>query len=558
VCDALLAAAQDDAFKQGLQARSDKKWADVVRHMQNALKADAQESTRKVGSRLGVGGTEYLPHFFLGEAYYNQQDCGGAVTEWSISEQQGAIKIKPEFLGTIKSGSQACAAKGVLLAADYNPLYQSTSKVYADAAALGKRISDIGTTNRDVWRPEVDEQFARAKKELEASFARLNAGQRSRLAVDFNEAKAGSERATAILRPLETSLNTAVEALNSVQRQTKDVEQTLASADTADQTLETLKDSLTEPMQAARKTGKQQLAQARDRLVAGQKTQNPAAVADALKYAQSASTTLTQILDQVQKAARGVFEQQLGDAIRVADEAFARVSGAMSILDGRIAQKPDIASPKLTADRAAYVKQVDGLRRKFERARKAEDLSGLAETTRLTLEAQNGVTGLITAFGPITLRERGVHESLEEGVRLYLNGEYQQGAQRARATDRTNRRAAAGARACRPRRGSVCAVRAIGRVQRAAAHRRVGRDRSDEAVECVLPAESPGVFAQVPQPLSDRAVASRACHGPCRGPCLANPVRAKSEHRGGLSRLSLRLAHRRGWPRNPYRDRASR
>ena len=52
-----LAAAQDDAFKQGLQARSDKKWADVVRHMQNALKADAQESTRKVGSRLGVGGT---------------------------------------------------------------------------------------------------------------------------------------------------------------------------------------------------------------------------------------------------------------------------------------------------------------------------------------------------------------------------------------------------------------------------------------------------------------------------------------------------------------------
>jgi hypothetical protein len=421
-----LATAQDDAFKLGLQARGDKKWAEVVRHMQTALKADAQESTRKVGSRLGVGGTEYLPHFFLGEAYYNQQDCGGAVTEWSISEQQGAVKSKPEFLGTIKTGSQACAAKGVLLAVDYTSLYQSTSKVYADAAALGKRISDIGTTNRDVWRPEVDEQFARAKKELETSWARLNAGQRSRLAVDFNEAKAASERATAILRPLETSLNTAVEAVNTVQRQTKDVEQLLASADTADQTLETLKDSLTEPMQSARKTGKQQLAQARDRLAAGQKTQNPTAVADALKYAQSASTTLTQILDQVQKAARGVFEQQLGDAIRAADEAFARVSGAMSILDRRIAQKPDIASPKLTSDRAAYVKQVDALRRRFERARKAEDVSGLAETTRLTLEAQNGLTGLVTAFGPITLRERGVHESLEEGVRLYLNGEYQQ------------------------------------------------------------------------------------------------------------------------------------
>jgi len=421
-----LAAAQDDAFKQGLQARGDKKWADVVRHMQNAVKADAQESTRKVGSRLGVGGTEYLPHFFLGEAYYNQQDCGGAVTEWSISEQQGAVKTKSEFLGAIRAGYQTCAAKGVLLAADYNPLYQSTNKVYADAAALSKRLSDIGTTNREVWRPEVDEQFARAKKELEASFARLTAGQRSRLAVDFNEAKAASERATAILRPLETSLNTALEALNSVQRQAKDVEQILTAADTTDQTLETLKDSLTEPMQAARKTGKQQLAQARDRLAAGQKTQNATAVGDALKYAQSASTTLTQVLDQVQKAARGVLEQQLGDAIRVADDAFARVSGAMSLLDRRIAEKPDVVNPKLTADRAAYVKQVDTLRRRFERARKAEDLAALAETTRLTLETQKGLTGLITTFGPITLRERGVHESLEEGARLYLNGEYQQ------------------------------------------------------------------------------------------------------------------------------------
>jgi hypothetical protein len=421
-----LATAQDEAFRRGLSARGDNKWADVVRHMQNALKADAQESARKVGSRLGVGGTEYLPHFFLGEAYYNQQDCGNAVTEWLISEQQGAIKSKPEFLGMIRAGYQACAAKGVLLAADYNALNQSTTKVYSDAAALSKRISDIGAAYRDVWRPDVDEQFGRAKKELDASFAKLNAAQRSRLAADFNESKAASERATAILRPLETSLNTAVETVTSVQQQGKDVEDILAAADITDQTIETLKASLSEHMQGARKAGKQQLAQARDRLAAGQKTHNPAAVADALKYAQSGSTALTQILEQVQKAARGVLEQQLGDAIRVADEAFARVSSAMSILDRRIAQKPEIATPKLTADRAAYVKQVDGLRRRFERARKAEDLAGLTEATRLAAEAQNGLNGLITASGPITLRERGVHESLEEGVRLFLNGDYQQ------------------------------------------------------------------------------------------------------------------------------------
>jgi hypothetical protein len=423
-----LATAQDknEAFRRGLSARGDRKWADVVRHMQDALKEDAQESTRKVGALVGLGGTEYLPHYFLGEAYYNLQDCGGAVNEWLISEQQGAVKSKPEFLGLIRKGTQACAGKGVLLAADYNTRYQSTRQDYTDAAALGKRVSDLGATQRELWKPDVDEQFGRARKELEASLNRLNAGQRSRLAADFNESKAASDRAISILRPLETSLNAAVAALGAVQRQSQEIEQVLAAAETADQALEKIKASLTEPMQAARTAGKQQVAQARDKLAAGQKTQNPTALGEALKYAQSGSTALTQVLDQVQKLARGAFEQQFGDAIRAADEAFARVSAAMSMLDRRVAQKPDIAAPKLMADRAALVKQVDALRRRFERARSGENLASLTETTRLALDAQNGLTGLITAFGPITLRDRGVHASLEEGVRLFLSGEYQQ------------------------------------------------------------------------------------------------------------------------------------
>src|SRR5262245_51943053 len=109
------AAAQDDAFKQGLEARRDRKWADVMRHMQNAVKADGQESNRKVRSGfLGVNGMEYLPHYFLGEAYFNSSDCASAVTEWSISEQQPAIKSRPDFLALMRKNLQACAAKGVL------------------------------------------------------------------------------------------------------------------------------------------------------------------------------------------------------------------------------------------------------------------------------------------------------------------------------------------------------------------------------------------------------------------------------------------------------------
>ena len=61
-----------------------------------------------------------------------------------------------------------------------------------------------------------------------------------------------------------------------------------------------------------------------------------------------------------------------------------------------------------------------------------------ARRARLTLEAQNGVTGLVAAFGPITLREqRRAPNHWKRAVRSYLNGEYRAGAQRARAADRT-------------------------------------------------------------------------------------------------------------------------
>jgi hypothetical protein len=422
----LSAAAQDDAFKQGMQARGDKKWVDVVRHMQSAVKSDAQESTRKVRSGfLGVNGQEYLPHFFLGEAYFNLQDCGAAVSELSISEQQPAIKSRPDLQGAMRRYLQQCAAKGVLLAADFTPLYQSTLRVYTDAAAFAKKVTELGSTHKDVWRADSEEQYGRAKKELETSLAKLNAGQRTRLSSDFTDSKNAAERAMTILRPLESSLTSAVDTLASVQRQIKEVEGLLTGADSTNELIESVKGALTDPMQASRKNGREQIAQARDRLAAGQKTQNPATVAEALKYAQTGSTLLTQVLEQAKKAARGAFEQQFAETIRLADESFARISAGITTLDRRASMKPDAVSPETTATRVTLEKQIDGLRRRFERARKSEDIASLTETVRLAGEAQLGLDTLIKSFGPLSLRDRGINESLEEGARLYLQGDYQ-------------------------------------------------------------------------------------------------------------------------------------
>ena len=420
-------AQQDDAFKQGLTARGDKKWPDVVRHMQNALKSDDKESTRKVRHGvLGVQSTEYMPYYFMGEAFFNMKDCGGAVTAWSLSEQQGAIKSNRDFVGTMQKGLKDCAARGVLLAAEYAPLYNSTRQAYTDASALAKKVSDLGTTHRDLWRAEAGDQYERANKELSTSLARLTAGQRTRLASDFNESKQATDRAVAILRPLEVSLNSAVEAVSSVARLSKEVEEAINGAEDANNAIEALKSSLTDPMQNARKSGREQLTQARERLAVGQKTQNPAAVGEALKYAQTASTSFTQVLEQLKKVERAAFEVRLGDSIRAVDEAFSRVSAASTALDRRSAQKPELVQAEMTNERAALDKKVDALRRRFERARKTEDLSSLAETARLALEAQAALDRLIQSFGPLTLRDRGVHEALEQGARLYLSGEYQQ------------------------------------------------------------------------------------------------------------------------------------
>ena len=214
-------------------------------------------------------------------------------------------------------------------------------------------------------------------------------------------------------------------------------------------------------MTASRKTGREQLAQAREKLSAAQETPNPATASDALKYAQSASATINQVLEQVKKLARGALEQQVGDAVKAADEAFSFVSASFATLDRRAAQTPGGVQPQVASARGSLEKQVDTLRRRFDRARRAGDLAGLAETTRQTLEAQSALDALIKSFGPLTLRDRGVHAALEEGVRLFLDGAYEKGTRRARSPGRPERYPAPAARASVPGRSALQTVRAI-------------------------------------------------------------------------------------------------
>jgi hypothetical protein len=423
-----LASAQDEAFKKGVQARGDKNWTEAARQLRSAIVSDGQESTRKVrGGIVGVfggGGVEYLPHYFLGEALKNQGDCSGAVTEWATSLDQKVVQSKAEFVALIRKGFQECGAKGVLVPGDFEAQLKVSRQAYIDANAYAKKIIDLGTSHRDQWLP-LSAQYDDPHKELKNASTRLNAAMKSRLVSDFAEVKAASDRAVAKLKPLEEALNTAIENLASIQQKIVDVQKAIDGAESADKAIDSVKATLTEPMAAIRKTGRDQLAQARTQLTAAQKTQNPATVSEALKYAQSATASFTQVGDQLRKIARTVLDQQLSEAVRVADEAFLAVSALMETMNRRAAQKPDKVTPEITSQRDALQKRVDAQRSRYDRARKAEDLPGLADVAKQTLEAQSALDQLIQAFGPLTLGDRGVHAALQEGTRLYFEGDYE-------------------------------------------------------------------------------------------------------------------------------------
>jgi hypothetical protein len=82
-------------------------------------------------------------------------------------------------------------------------------------------------------------------------------------------------------------------------------------------------------------------------------------------------------------------------------------------------------TPELAGERDAMQKQVLQLQRRFDRARKAEDLTAVQATIREISESLTRLDALIKSFGPVTLRDRGVVAALEDGARLFFHGEYQ-------------------------------------------------------------------------------------------------------------------------------------
>jgi hypothetical protein len=421
-----IAAAQDDAFRRGLDARGDRNWMTAATQMRAAIASDPKESSeRKVGGFLGLGSMEYLPYYFLGEALLSLGDCVGAVEAWSNSEQQGAVKARREFVANIAAGYKKCAASGVLPPPEYTALLASTRQVLTEATTLAERLSKLGQANLDAWRPEINEQYTRAAGELQVAQTRLLSGTRARSATDFNESRLATGRATTILRGLESTLNASIENVSFIRRQVREVDQLIAGAENGDRAIDTVKIELTPELAASRQNGRDLVARARERVRTAEKTQNAAMANEGLRAAQDATAVFTEVLEQATKLARAVVEREFGDVMAAATEAVSFLDTSFATLE-RLAVEKAPAAPDMTAKREAFLKRVSTIRRRFDTANKTQNVAGLRDAARLAVEARSELDTLIASFGPVTLRDRGVHEALEQGARLFFAGEHQQ------------------------------------------------------------------------------------------------------------------------------------
>jgi hypothetical protein len=424
------AQAEDDPFRRGLNARGDRKWQEAAQAMRQAIQINRTESTRKiqVGSRLNPFGrsTEYLPHYFLGEALKNAGDCSAAVTAFEVSEEQKVILGVPEYASLLRAGLKECASKGVLLRADYNQQVVTTDQIYNETFTTFQRVEKVRDTNQDVWRPDIQTDFERARGDIALAQKTLLKARQTRMVVDFAESRAISVRARDVLRPLEAKLNAAIGTRTLIVQQLAETQQVLAGVDNTSKELDSIKVALPPNLATARESARALVGRARERLGQAEKTENATTAGEALRLAHEASDAFTKVLEQVKKLERSDFDLRFQQVLAGATEQLSFAGTSLATLERIVAEKPGKMTPEMAGQREALVKEHSSLQRRFDNARRSENISGVQESMKLAVEARTRIDALIKMFGPATLKDRGVNGALEQGARHYLAGEYQQ------------------------------------------------------------------------------------------------------------------------------------
>ena len=183
-------------YREGIRALDRKNWAEVARRMRAAIagKNDSGELILIYGMRQ----EPYIPHYYLGLALFNQEDCAGAMRAWDESVQQGAIARLPQ-LAQLNKFRASCAAP--LLAASKRAAEEEVRK----AAAALEAVEATRTGRAAAWsgNAEFQNRLQTATESLERLKGETSASDLAAL----ERLKRNATAVTASLRELESDVN---------------------------------------------------------------------------------------------------------------------------------------------------------------------------------------------------------------------------------------------------------------------------------------------------------------------------------------------------------------
>lgn len=372
------ALAQDDAFRRGMSARGDRKWAEAAIAFRAAIAADSTESNRTVrgGGVLGtLNRDEYLPHFQLGYVLVMANDCSGALSAWEESERQGVARKIGTNARVIGDGYAKCEAQGFLPPPKFGEELRLARAAHVMATQVqGALVKELQT--HPGARVDAAAQAA-GRAQIATAGERLASGEKTRRAAELTEARSLSEAAVKQLQVLRGVVDQYAKAAAAFADRFKNVNGSLSSADNAARDLEAeflsspVPIGTKDPLNIERARATQLLSAARDRLSSAERTTSDAELGEVSKAIQEAVATLGKVrTDFVARTAQAA-AQEISKLQVTGSAGFVRVDERIRSLRDSLAKQSDAAvSAELDKAEAA----INRARRAFDAAVNGRDL----------------------------------------------------------------------------------------------------------------------------------------------------------------------------------------
>jgi hypothetical protein len=207
LCSLLLAATftpaladYKDQYKDGVEAAKRGDWVAVERHMRSAIGERPQEGVRLAALFF----RNYLPHYYLGLARFEQGDCRSALESWETSANQGAIQKSAEEWSNLQSKRKTCQnrmAEVETAAREARALLAGARDLAGRVAALA-RAPELNAAWNAGSEPTLGGRQRRLDDELRAAEARLERGSTTLSVGEVREAGIAANQTAAAFQSL--------------------------------------------------------------------------------------------------------------------------------------------------------------------------------------------------------------------------------------------------------------------------------------------------------------------------------------------------------------------